>query len=79
MQKVEQAEDYLRKMNFYNVRVRVHEEIARVEVDGNDMGRLLEQKEEVISYLKNLGYSYVTIDLEGFRSGSMDIHVQDET
>jgi uncharacterized protein len=73
MQKVEQAEDYLRKMNFYNVRVRVHDEIARVEVDEKDMGRLLEQKEEVISYLKNLGYNYVTLDLEGFRSGSMDI------
>jgi uncharacterized protein len=78
MQKVEQAEDYLRKMDFYNVRLRVHGEIARIEIDASDMERLLVKKDEIITYLKQLGYSYVTLDLEGFRSGSMDIHVQAE-
>lgn len=79
MQKVEQAEDYLRKMGFYNVRLRVHDEIARIEVDTKDMDKLLTNRMEVIAYLKSLGYSYVTLDLEGFRSGSMDIQVQNET
>lgn len=79
MQKVEQAEDYLRKMGFYNVRLRVHDEIARIEVDTKDMDKLLTNSEEVIAYLKSLGYNYVTLDLEGFRSGSMDIQIQDET
>ena len=79
MQKVEQAEDYLRKMGFYNVRLRVHDEIARIEVDAKDMDKLLTNRMEVIAYLKSLGYSYVTLDLEGFRSGSMDIQVQNET
>lgn len=78
MQKVEQAEDFLRKMDFYNVRLRVHDEIARIEVDAMDMNRILTKKEEIVAYLKQLGYSYVTLDLEGFRSGSMDIHVENE-
>ena len=75
MQKVEQAEDYLRKMDFYNVRLRVHDEIARIEIDEKDMEKLLANKGEIVTYLKQLGYDYVTLDLEGFRSGSMDINM----
>lgn len=69
---VEQAEEYLRGLNFYNVRVRVHGDIARIEVDPEQLGQLLEKREEVTAYLKKLGYRYVTVDMEGFRSGSMD-------
>lgn len=73
---VEQAETYIRDMGIHNVRVRVHEDIARIEVDTDAMTTLLEHRDEIVTYLKELGYDYVTVDLEGFRSGSMDIHVR---
>lgn len=74
--KVEEAEKWLRDLGFYNVRIRVHEDIARIEVDKNEMIMLLEKKEEVVEKLKEFGYDYITLDLEGFRSGSMDIHIK---
>lgn len=73
MIKVEQGEQYLRSMGFYNVRLRIHGEIVRIEVDDTDMDQLLENRRDIINYLKNLGYRYITMDLEGFRSGSMDV------
>lgn len=76
IQKVEEAEKWLRDLGFYNVRIRVHEDIARIEVDKNEMIMLLEKKEEVVDKLKEFGYDYITLDLEGFRSGSMDIHIK---
>ena len=72
MKRVEQAEDYIRSLGFYNVRLRVHGEIARLEIDTADMEKLLLCRKELAEYLKNLGYRYVTLDMEGFRSGSMD-------
>lgn len=73
MRRVEKGEEWLRNLGFYNVRIRVHGDIARIEVDKEEMLLLLEKKEEVIAKLKELGYLYITLDLEGFRSGSMDI------
>lgn len=73
---VEQGEAFLKTLGFYNVRLRVHGEIARIEVDEAYMPELLERKREVAAYLKELGYSYITLDLEGFRSGSMDIGLE---
>lgn len=75
MRRVETGEAYLKNMEFYNVRLRVHENIARIEVDSGEFGSVLEHKEEITALLKKLGYSYVTLDLEGFRSGSMDIGI----
>ncbi len=72
MRKVERGEAYLKSMGLYNVRVRVHGTIARIEVNQDEMPLIMEQKGEIIRYLKELGYVYITLDLEGFRSGSMD-------
>ena len=72
LQKVEEGENYLYSLGFYNVRLRVHGEIARLEVDYAEMDRLFDRRKEITEYLKNLGYRYITADLEGFRSGSMD-------
>ena len=55
-----------------NLRLRVHGDIVRLEIAPERMGEVLEKREEIIEYLKNLGFSYLTLDLEGFRSGSMD-------
>lgn len=75
MRKVEQGEQFVREMGFYNVRLRIHGDIVRIEVDTEEFGKFMEKREEIISCLKNLGYGYVTLDLDGFRSGSMDIHI----
>ena len=73
MRKVEQGEEFLKSFGLYNVRLRIHQEVARIEVDPGEFPVLLQNRENVISYMKELGYSYVTLDLEGFRSGSMDV------
>lgn len=78
MRRVEQGEEFLKTLGFYNVRLRVHGDIARIETDKEAFGRLLEQKEEIIAALKKLGYQYITIDLEGFRSGSMDDQISEK-
>lgn len=72
MNKVHQGEEYLRKMGLYNVRLRSHGEIARIEVDVDAMEKIMEERDNISEYMKELGYVYVTLDLEGFRSGSMD-------
>ena len=78
MKRVEQAEDYIRSLGFYNVRLRVHGEIARLEIDVTDMAKFLNSRNEIVGFLKDLGYAYVTLDMEGFCSGSMDIRVEND-
>lgn len=78
MAKVEQAETYLKKLGFYNIRVRVHGDISRIEVDCCDFPKILNHKEEITAFMSELGFSYITLDLEGFRSGSMDIGLEEE-
>lgn len=72
LSQIERAEDFLRDHGFTNVRVRHHSTLARIEVDSADLPRLLEEplRTNLIQRLKDLGYTYVTIDLQGFRSGS---------
>ncbi len=72
LRQVELGEEYLRDLGLYNVRLRVHDDIARIEADREALGTVVGHREEVVSYLKSLGYRYITLDLEGFRSGSMD-------
>lgn len=82
LERIDEGERYLRKLDFYNVRLRVHELteeadpekkwLARIEVDAEDIPRLLEHRKKVTDMVKQLGFHRVTVDLEGFRSGSMD-------
>jgi uncharacterized protein len=59
-------------MGFQQVRVRHHGQIARIEIEPADFPALLAVREQVISSFKALGFTYVTLDLAGFRSGSMN-------
>ncbi|MDE6891142.1 MAG: ATP-dependent sacrificial sulfur transferase LarE [Lachnospiraceae bacterium] len=72
---VEKGETYLKNLGFYNVRLRIHDRIARIETDKAAFPALLQHSGEITAYLKSLGYDYITLDLEGFRSGSMDIAI----
>ena len=76
MARVDEAERWLREQGFYNVRLRVHGDIARLEIDHQDMGNLHKIQKDVVNRFKTMGFAYVTLDLEGFRSGSMDIHIK---
>lgn len=77
MERVDKGENFLKKYDLYNVRIRVQGDTARIEVDTKYFDKIMENREEIVDYLKGLGYSYIALDLEGFRSGSMDIHVQE--
>jgi uncharacterized protein len=71
---VEQGEDALRRLGFRQVRVRHHGEIARIEIAKDELSRALtlEMFAELNRIFKGLGFTYVTLDTEGFRSGSMN-------
>jgi uncharacterized protein len=71
---VQSAEDHLHVLGFRQVRVRHHGQTARIEVGVHDFGRLLDPDtcSQVVSELKTLGYIYVCLDLEGYRTGSMN-------
>lgn len=71
---VGRAERALREMGFANCRVRFHERMARIEVPVADLPRVLEEprRSEIVAALKELGFLYVTVDLQGFRSGSLN-------
>lgn len=77
---VEKAEDLLRENGFRQFRVRSHNNLARIEVEMKDMKRFLQSdfRNYICSLLLELGFIYVTLDLEGFRSGSMDFFVNQE-
>lgn len=71
---VEKAEDYLQSLGFRYVRVRIHGRLARIEVPADETRRLFETVSEqpVVEELKKLGFIYVTMDLQGYRVGSMN-------
>ena len=78
LDRIREAENYLRMLGFCQFRVRTHNNLARIEVHPSDMPALLKKeiREKVIGHLKEIGYDFVTIDLEGFRSGSYDQALQ---
>ena len=78
MRAVEKGESYIRELGFYNVRIRVHDDIARIEVDLKEIKKILEMKDGIVSFLKGLGFWHITLDLEGFRSGSLDVKVREQ-
>jgi len=71
---VDEAEDFLFSLGFKQVRVRHYQRLARIEVYPEEMSRLMNGslREKVVNRLKEIGYRYVTLDLQGFRSGSMN-------
>ncbi len=72
LSQVARAEEFLRKEGFRQVRVRHHGEIARLEVAPAEMERAFALREEISAELKDAGFLYVTLDLAGYRSGSLN-------
>ena len=71
---VDRSEAYLKALGFQQVRVRHHEDIARIEVAPDEMARFLEggTNQQVAERLREIGYRYVTLDLQGYRTGSLN-------
>jgi uncharacterized protein len=74
LQKIEQAEAVLRELGFRQFRVRVHGELARIELAPEELSRGLQAElaQRIATGLKELGFSFVTLDLEGYRQGSLN-------
>ncbi len=72
--RIAQAEEYLRGLGLKQLRVRHHGNVARIEVPPEDFPGILEgeTRKKISKHFKTIGYSYVTLDLDGFRSGSMN-------
>src|SRR6266849_6089661 len=74
LQMIYKAEKLLHDLGFHQLRVRHHDKIARIEVERSELPRLIEDEmsRTVTAGLRKIGYLYVTVDLQGFRSGSMN-------
>lgn len=72
LHRIERAETVLKDLGFAECRVRDHEDLARIEVPPDQIARVAECGQALVASLKALGYTYVTLDLQGFRSGSMN-------
>ena len=71
--RIAKAEERLRSLGFRQLRVRHHDTVARIEVGPEDFAALLSDdiRQDITRYFRSIGYAYVTMDLDGFRSGSM--------
>jgi pyridinium-3,5-biscarboxylic acid mononucleotide sulfurtransferase len=72
--KVEKAEEVLHRLGFRQIRVRYHGDLARLEVEPQEIGRFIdpELRGKVVVDLKGIGFIYVTLDLQGYRTGAMN-------
>lgn len=76
---IDKAEQLLRELGFTQLRVRHHDKIARIEIEIDEMPKILadDTRKRIVSEFKKLGYLYVTIDLQGYRTGSMNAALTD--
>jgi uncharacterized protein len=72
LSQVDQAEAALRRLGFAELRVRHHDQLARIEVDEEMIQSATARREEIVAAVKAAGYTYVTLDLQGLRHGSMN-------
>ncbi|MDD5432589.1 MAG: ATP-dependent sacrificial sulfur transferase LarE [Candidatus Omnitrophica bacterium] len=72
LNKIDNAELEIKKLGFRQVRVRHYNDLCRIEVEKNQLSRLLDKRNLLVDKLKKLGYNYITVDLEGYRTGSLN-------
>jgi len=74
LKQIDDAEEFLRSMGLVEFRVRHHDTVARIEVHPQDMEKVTVEpnRSQIVEKLKSLGFAYVTVDLQGFRSGSLN-------
>lgn len=72
LSRINQGEEFLRGMGFRQVRLRHYGRLCRIEVEKKELKKIIEKSPLVSKGLKNIGYDYVTLDLEGYRTGSLN-------
>ncbi|MEM0492903.1 MAG: ATP-dependent sacrificial sulfur transferase LarE [Candidatus Thermoplasmatota archaeon] len=72
LKQVDKAESFIRSLGVKNVRVRYHYDTARIEVDKRSFKVVINNNENIIMHLKGLGFRYITLDIEGYRRGSLN-------
>lgn len=72
VKQVELSEEFLKGLGLRQVRVRYHGNVARIEVEDKDVNTIMKNRSEIYAKLKALGFSYVTLDLKGYRTGSLN-------
>ncbi len=72
LSRINKAENYLRRIGFRQVRLRHYNGLCRIEVSKGDIPALIRERDSVVEKLKELGYNYVTVDLAGYRTGSLN-------
>jgi uncharacterized protein len=72
LEMVDKAESVIRQFNFGQFRVRHHKDMARIEVLPDEMEKVLLNRDSIVQQLKDIGYTYVSLDLVGYRTGSMN-------
>jgi len=70
--RVDRAEAALHRLGFRQVRVRHYDDTARIEVDLEELAHVITRRADVVAAVRDAGYRYVTLDLEGFRSGNLN-------
>lgn len=80
IERVSRAESFLKALGFVGIRVRSHDNLARIEINLSEIHKFYDSEimNAIAGKLKILGFDYVTLDLEGFRSGSMDIGLNEK-
>jgi len=72
LEKIAKGEIFLKTLGISQVRARHHGSIVRIEVLPEEINKILENREKIVKKFKELGYTYITVDIEGYRSGSMN-------
>jgi uncharacterized protein len=72
LKRINRAENFLKGLNFSQIRVRHYDGLCRIEVPKDEVSKLIKKSQSVIDKLKKLGYNYITVDLEGYRAGSLN-------
>jgi uncharacterized protein len=72
LQMIEKAENFIQDMGFSQLRVRLHGRIARIELMPEELERAIGVRQKIVKALEVFGFSYIALDLKGYRSGSMD-------
>ena len=72
LERIHKAEGFLKRLNFSQARVRHYNGLCRIEVPKQEISRLIAKRQSIVDKLKKLGYNYITLDMEGYRTGSLN-------
>lgn len=78
LHRVDVGEQALLDLGFHQLRVRIHNQLARIEVLPEELQKVMDHRQEIVDALKKAGFTYVSLDLEGYRTGSMNATLEED-